>query len=87
MFNKISQESEAAVNASYVLSEIIAKNSKPFTEGDFIKDCLIKAAEIVCPGNVKNFQIIPLSRNTVADKITDLAGNLSDQIKTKSSSF
>ncbi|UYV77720.1 hypothetical protein LAZ67_15002046, partial [Cordylochernes scorpioides] len=50
MFTKVSQESEAAVRASYVLSEMIAKHSKPFTEGDFIKECLIKAAEIVCPG-------------------------------------
>ncbi|UYV80633.1 hypothetical protein LAZ67_19001160 [Cordylochernes scorpioides] len=50
MFTKVSQESEAAVHASYVLSEMIAKHSKPFTEGDFIKECLIKAAEIVCPG-------------------------------------
>ncbi|UYV78855.1 hypothetical protein LAZ67_17000008 [Cordylochernes scorpioides] len=32
MFTKVSQESEAAVHASYVLSEMIAKHSKPFTE-------------------------------------------------------
>ena len=87
MFTKVSQESEAAVHASYVLSELIAKHSKPFTEGDFIKECLIKAAEIVCPGSVKAFQVISLSRNTVAERVTDLAGNLSDQIKAKSSSF
>ncbi|UYV77688.1 hypothetical protein LAZ67_15001939 [Cordylochernes scorpioides] len=52
MFTKVSQESEAAVHASYVLSDMIAKHSKPFTEGDFIKEYLIKAAEIVCPGSV-----------------------------------
>ena len=83
MFTKVSQESEAAVHASYVLSELIAKHSKPFTEGDFIKECLIKAAEIVCPGSVKAFQVISLTRNTVAERVTDLAGNLSDQIKAK----
>ncbi|XP_045442552.1 general transcription factor II-I repeat domain-containing protein 2-like [Pipistrellus kuhlii] len=84
---KVSQESEAAVHASYVLSELIAKHSKPFTEGGFIKECLIKAAEIICPGNVKSFQRISLSRNTVAERVTDLADNLSIQIKEKSSSF
>jgi len=41
MFIKIPQVSEAAVKVSYVLSEIIAKHLKPFTEGDFIKKCLI----------------------------------------------
>ncbi|UYV69078.1 EPM2AIP1 [Cordylochernes scorpioides] len=60
MFSKVSQESEAAVHESYVLSEMIAKHSKPFTEGDFIKECLIEAAEIVCPGSVKTFQAIKL---------------------------
>ncbi|UYV64706.1 hypothetical protein LAZ67_3001719 [Cordylochernes scorpioides] len=68
MFTKVSQESEAAVHASYVLSEMIAKHSKPFTEGDFIKECLIKAAEIVCPGSVKTFQAISLSRTTVVER-------------------
>ncbi|UYV66761.1 hypothetical protein LAZ67_4002786 [Cordylochernes scorpioides] len=87
MFTKVSQESEAAVHASYVLSEMIAKHSKPFTEGDFIKECLIKAAEIVCPGSVKTFQAITLSRNTVVKRVTDMARNLNDQIKEKSSCF
>ncbi|UYV68357.1 hypothetical protein LAZ67_5004044 [Cordylochernes scorpioides] len=83
----LSQESETAVHASYVLSEMIAKHSKPFTEGDFIKECLIKAAEIVCPGSVKTFQAISLSRNTVVERVTDMARNLNDQIKEKSSCF
>ncbi|UYV76789.1 hypothetical protein LAZ67_14002019 [Cordylochernes scorpioides] len=87
MFTKVSQESESAVHASYVLSEMIAKHSKPFTEGDFIKECLIKAAEIVCPGSVKTFQAISLSRNTVVERVTDMARNLNDQIKEKSSCF
>ncbi|UYV67918.1 hypothetical protein LAZ67_5002499 [Cordylochernes scorpioides] len=78
---------EAAVHASYVLSEMIAKHSKPFTEGDFIKGCLIKAAEIFCPGSVKTFQAISLSRNTVVERVTDMARNLNDQIKEKASCF
>ncbi|XP_076764856.1 general transcription factor II-I repeat domain-containing protein 2-like [Xylocopa sonorina] len=55
IFNKVLQENEKAVDTSYVLSELIAKHSKPFTE--------------------------------VAERITDLATNLSDQIKAKSSSL
>lgn len=34
MFTKISQESKLALHASYAFSELIAKHSKPFTEGD-----------------------------------------------------
>jgi len=87
MFTKIPQENEAAVKVSYVLSELIAKHSKPFTEGDFIKTCLIKTAEIICPGNLKAFQNISLTRNTVAERITELACNLSNQIKIKIPTF
>jgi len=83
MFTKISQENVAAVKVSYMLSELISKHSKPFTEGDFIKTCLITTAEIICPGNLKAFQNISLTRNTVAERITELACNLSNQIKIK----
>jgi hypothetical protein len=87
VFTKITRENEAAVKVSYVLSELIAKHSKLFTEGDFIKTCLIKTAEIICPGNLKAFRNISLTRNTVAERITELACNLSDQIKIKIPSF
>lgn len=87
MFTRPKQENESAVQASYVLAEMIAKHSKPFVEGEFLKDCLVKAAEIDCPGSVKAFQSISLSRNTVAERVTELAGNISDQIKTKSDTF
>ncbi|UYV60489.1 hypothetical protein LAZ67_1001308 [Cordylochernes scorpioides] len=46
-----------------------------------------EAAEIVCPGSVKTFQAISLSRNTVVEIVTDMARNLNDQIKEKSSCF
>lgn len=40
---------DAAVEASYVVSELIAKAGKPFTEGPFLKDCMMKVADILCP--------------------------------------
>ncbi|UYV80056.1 hypothetical protein LAZ67_18001543 [Cordylochernes scorpioides] len=43
--------------------------------------------QIVCPGSVKTFQAISLSRNTVVERVTDMARNLNDQIKEKSSCF
>ncbi|CAH1113539.1 unnamed protein product [Psylliodes chrysocephalus] len=70
-----------------VLQELIAKHSKPFTEGDFIKECLIKAAKIMCPGSAKAFEVISFSQNTVAERASGLAANIRNQIKTKSSCF
>ncbi|GFX42072.1 general transcription factor II-I repeat domain-containing protein 2 [Trichonephila clavipes] len=68
MFSKVLQESEAVVQASYVLPELIAKHSKPFTEGDLIKKCLIEAVEIVCPGYC---QVLPSMRSPSSDDLTD----------------
>lgn len=37
--SKANKESDAAVKYSYVISEKIPRASKPFTDGEFIKDC------------------------------------------------
>lgn len=55
LFKKAKKENEAAVEASYTVSEIIAKAGKPFKEGEFIKKCLLLAASKVCPE--KNDQV------------------------------
>ena len=64
LFYKVNKESETAVRASYVITEEIAKKRKPFSDGEFIKDCMMRAAEIVCPDKKQCFLNISLSRNT-----------------------
>ncbi|UYV63329.1 hypothetical protein LAZ67_2003762 [Cordylochernes scorpioides] len=90
MFTKVSQESEAAVHASYVLSEMIAKQSKPFTEGDFIKECLIKAAEIVCPGREDIFNCVYdllQKYNLPQSKLTSVATDGASSMTGKTNGF
>ncbi len=53
LFKKASKENEAAVEASYVVSEMIARARKPFKEGEFIKKCMLLAASKVCLEKVK----------------------------------
>ncbi|KAG6921105.1 GTF2I repeat domain containing 2 [Chelydra serpentina] len=79
-FSGINKSSEDSVRASFVISEMIAKSSRPFTEGLFIKECLLKASEILCPDRKKVFEGISLSANTVACRITDLADNMQKQL-------
>ena len=55
LFYKVNKESETAVRASYVIAEEIAKKRKPFSDGEFIKDCMMRAAEIVCPDKKQCF--------------------------------
>lgn len=75
--------SDAAVKASYLIANEIALASKPFSEGEFVKTCMMKASEIVCPEKRQAFANISLTRNTVADRISDLSADLDSQLKQK----
>ena len=59
---------------------MIIKSSRPFTEGLFIKERLLKASEILCPNQKKLFEGISLSPNTVTSRITDLAATVEKQL-------
>lgn len=69
LFRKVQSQSEAAVKASFILAEEIAKSARPFTEGDFIKNCMLKVCDELCPGKRQLFSNISLSRNTIADRV------------------
>jgi hypothetical protein len=80
LFAKCNKTTEDSVKASYVLCEMIAKASKPFTEGLFVKDCMVQACEIMCPEKKKVFEGISLSANTVSARISELADDTKRQL-------
>jgi hypothetical protein len=49
MFNKQRTQHHSIVKANFVVSEKIAKHSKSFGEGEFIKECLVDVATYRCP--------------------------------------
>ena len=50
--------SAAALMASYLVANDIALASKPCCEGEFVKTCILKAAEIVCSEKLKFLLIL-----------------------------
>jgi len=80
LFAKCNKKTEDSVKASYVICQMIAKASKPFTEGLFVKDCMVQACEIMCPEKKKVFEGISLSANTVSARITELADDTKKQL-------
>lgn len=86
-FTKIREINDSAVKTSFIIANEIAKSSKPFSDGEFIKMCMIQAAEVVCPDKKQAFNNISLTRNTVADRIADLSKNIDQQIKEKIKTF
>jgi hypothetical protein len=75
MFTVTTKTNEAAVQASFIISQIIAKKSKPFTDGEYMKECIMKAAEVLCLEKQQLFKNISLSAHTVAERVNDLAGD------------
>lgn len=79
--------SDAAVKASYLIAQEIVVASYPFSVGEFVKTCMVKAVEIVCPDKRQAFAKISLTRNTIADRISDLSMDLYSQLKNKVKDF
>ncbi|KAL4719466.1 hypothetical protein ACJJTC_018536 [Scirpophaga incertulas] len=73
MFTKPIQDSEAATEVSYEISRMIAKRSRPFNDGDFVKECIEIAAKKMCPEAAKKFEKIQLNRITIQRRIMSLS--------------
>ncbi|CAN7940767.1 unnamed protein product [Ixodes hexagonus] len=76
LFKKAAKASDETVRASFVISELIAKSSKPFTEGLFVKKCLLEVADATHPSMKKTFEKISLSPKTVAERINEISENI-----------
>ena len=59
---------------------MIARSSRPFTEGLFIKEYLLSASGILCPNQKKLFEGISLSPDPVATRVTELAADVEKQL-------
>ncbi|XP_032065870.1 general transcription factor II-I repeat domain-containing protein 2-like [Thamnophis elegans] len=84
---KAKSQSEAAMKASFIVTEEIAKSGRQFTEGEFLKCCMIKVCEVLCPDQRQAFMNLSLSRNTVAEQICELATDLQVQLFEKGKDF
>jgi hypothetical protein len=56
-------------------------------DGEFVKECIKKANEILCPEEQQLFKTISLSANTAGDCVNDLVGDIPCQLKEKCKDF
>jgi hypothetical protein len=45
IFTVATKTNEAAIQASFIISQVIAKKSKPFKDGEYVKECIMKTAK------------------------------------------
>ena len=80
MFMKAKSKSEAATKANFIVAAEIAKSARPFNEEEFVKKCVVKVCDVVCPDKKQDFLNVSLSRNTVAERMCELSTNLHKQL-------
>ena len=86
-FTRPQTDRENITRASFVVSELIATKLKAHAEGEFVKECLVAAAELLAPDKVKLFQSVSLSRRTVSERITDMAQDIEKTLKNTARDF
>lgn len=86
-FTKVNKDVECVVKASFLISEIIAKKLKPFSDGAFVKECIDAAVDCICPEKKQCFANISLSRFTIVRRIDDIAKNIEAILKEKAELF
>ena len=72
--------SEKATNVSFQISRKIAASGKYFTDGEFVKKCMLLAVSELCPEKMRMPQNISLSRMTVQRRVADITANLTDKL-------
>lgn len=87
IFTKASTESRCYVKASYAVAMILAKKSKPYSDGGIVKECLESVAEILIPEKKKDFSKISLSRQTITRRVDDIGNYIEDDLRSRASDF
>ena len=79
----MSSSVDSESRASNMVSWILAKNLKPFHDGEIIKECMIEASKFHFPNDKKihdKFQSMHLSARTVTRKIEKMVVNVYEQL-------
>ena len=88
--NTLCQQSavhESITKASILLAFKIAQASKPFSDGEFIKQCMVVTAGFLCPDTKSKYEQISLSCRTVTRRIEQIDKHLANELKGKADSF
>ena len=87
IFHRTKNISENATFATYEVAHLIAKHGKPFSDGEFVKECLMKVVGRVNPEKMDDINNVSLSRQTITRRIAELSADVKYQVTGKSKSF
>ena len=83
VFTTYKKNSELVTKLSFKLCECLAEKGKPFSDGEFIKDCLTIFTEYACLEKKNLVDQTSLSHFTVSRRTNDLSDNIKETLKEK----
>ena len=87
LFTKQSALQSSATEASLMVAYNLSKRNKPFLDGEFIKQCMVDCASVMCPDVKSKFESISLSRRTAVHRIDSISDQLTEQLMVASKDF
>ncbi|XP_076372709.1 general transcription factor II-I repeat domain-containing protein 2-like isoform X1 [Tachypleus tridentatus] len=87
LFMRKFAENESVTRTSYKIVHRMAEQGKPFTDGNIIKECMMEAANELCPEKANFFENISLSATPVVRRVEELGENIALQIHQKARNF
>ncbi|XP_055380766.1 zinc finger BED domain-containing protein 5-like [Condylostylus longicornis] len=88
LFSRFVKTPNNITEASFEISYLITKHSKPFSDGTFIKTLMLKAASSLFQDFnnkekiLQRIQELQMSRNTIKQRILKMSINISEQLQT-----
>ena len=83
----LSSQQESVAAASYIVAEVIAKRGKPFSDGEFVKECFFRVADVLCSEKKEQFEQLSLSRQTIARRIEESGNSIEASLASKAEDF
>ena len=87
VFHRKTAIQESSTKASYLLAFKLAKASKPFSEGEFLKECMVETAGLLCPESKAKFEKISLARRTVTRRVELIDADIFSKLNKIAESF
>nr|KAF6360044.1 hypothetical protein mMyoMyo1_011002 [Myotis myotis] len=87
VFHRQTAIQETTTKASFMLSFQLAKASKPLSEGEFLKECMIETAGLLCPESKGKFEKLSLSHRTVTRRVELIDEDLASKLNSKAEFF
>ena len=70
-----------------MVANLIAKKSKPYADGEFIKQCMESVADIICPDKKGDFSKISLSHQTIARRTDERGKSIEKGLESRAANF